>query len=104
MNTIITLALIFLAGLLLGTLFFGLLWLTVKKVKTSKMPALLFLGSFLTRFGLVLAGFYLVGFGDYKRVLMCLSGFIVARFMVMRTTKTFDEKQIQLNKIRLYEA
>ena len=38
--------LIFIAGLALGTVFFGGLWLTVRKAVVSKKPAMLIFGSF----------------------------------------------------------
>ena len=42
----------------------------------------------LLRMGIVLAGFYFVGLGDWKRLVTCLLGFIIARFVVMRLTRT----------------
>jgi F1F0 ATPase subunit 2 len=88
----------FIAGIGLGTLFFGGLWLTVKKAVTSKTPALLFFGSLFLRLSVTLAGFYFVGSGDWQKMLICLFGFIAARFIVTRLTKSYEEKQIQLTK------
>jgi len=76
------------AGLLLGAVFFGGLWWTVRKGVSSKNPALWFLGSFLLRISLVLLGFYFVGRGDWQRLMASLLGFIIARFCVMRLTRT----------------
>jgi F1F0 ATPase subunit 2 len=73
-----------LSGCLLGTLFFGGLWWTVRKGVASKRPALWFLVSLLLRTGIVLAGFYLVSGGRWDRLLACLIGFIAARFIVTR--------------------
>ena len=75
-----------LAGLLLGALFFGGLWWTVLKGVSARQPALWFGASLLLRTGIVLAGFYLVSGADWKRLLLCLLGFIVARFIVIRLT------------------
>jgi F1F0 ATPase subunit 2 len=75
------------AGLLLGSVFFGGLWWTVRKGVSSTHPALWFLGSLLLRMGLVLVGFYFVGRGSWQRLVACLLGFIVARFIVMRLTR-----------------
>lgn len=72
------------AGLLLGGLFFGGLWWTVRKGMTSNRPALLFLASLLVRTGTVVAGFYIVGEGHWQRLLVCLFGFVLARFIVTR--------------------
>ena len=88
MNDILMLALALGAGLLLGTIFFGGLWWTVRKGVCSKSPALWFLGSMLLRMSVVLAGFYLVGRGDWRRLVTCLLGFILARIIVMRLTRT----------------
>jgi len=86
MNELLQLALVLLAGLLLGAMFFGGLWWTVLKGISAKQPALWFGASLLLRTGLVLAGFYFVAGADWKRLLLCLLGFIVARFVVIRLT------------------
>ena len=88
MNNFLLLALALVAGLLLGTIFFGGLWWTVRKGVFAKSPALWFLGSKLMRMSLVLSGFYFVGHGDWQRLVTCLIGFIIARFIVMRLTRT----------------
>ena len=74
-------------GLLLGTIFFGGLWWTVRKGLSSRQPALWFFGSMLLRMGIALAGFYFVGRGDWRRLLACLLGFVVARFVVTWLTR-----------------
>jgi len=76
----LTLALI--AGLLLGAMFFGGLWWTVRKAVSSASPALWFSGSLMLRLGLALAGFYLVGAHHWERLLICLFGFVAARLLV----------------------
>lgn len=86
MNELSQLALVVLAGLLLGALYFGGLWWTVLKGVSARQPALWFGVSLLLRTGIVLAGFYLVSGADWKRLLLCLLGFIVARFIVIRLT------------------
>ena len=86
MNEWLTLALAGMAGLLLGAIFFGGLWWTVRLGVTSKRPALLFLGSMLLRTGVVIVGFYFVSDGHWERLLACLAGFAIARFIVMRLT------------------
>ena len=69
-------------GFLLGAIFFGGLWWTVRKGISSKRPALWFLSSLLLRTAIILAGFYLIGRGDWHRLVACLVGFIIARFIV----------------------
>ena len=87
MNELMTLALAGVAGAILGAIFFGGLWWTVRRGISSAHPALLFLGSLLLRMSLVLLGFYFVGRGDWRRLVACLLGFIIARFAVMRFTR-----------------
>jgi hypothetical protein len=41
--------------------------------------------------GLVLAGFYFVGRGGWARLVSCLLGFIIARFIVLRLTRPKNE-------------
>ena len=60
MNETLTLALALAAGVLLGAIFFGGLWWTVRKGVSSQRPALWFLGSLLLRMSIALAGFYFV--------------------------------------------
>ncbi len=84
MNDIPALALALFGGALLGVFFFGGLWWTVQKGVTSERPALWFLGSLLLRTALILAGFYLVSQGHWSRLVACLLGFLVARFIVVK--------------------
>ncbi len=98
MNEIVLLILAFLAGLILGTLFFGGLWLTVKKAVSAKIPAIWFFGSLLFRVSITLVGFYYVGAGNWQRLLICALGFIVARYIVLHLTKSIEQKRIQLKK------
>ena len=91
MNDVLFMVLALVVGFLLGTIFFGGLWWTVRKGMSSKSPALWFLGSMLLRMSIVLAGFYFIGRGDWRRILVCLLGFIIARIVVMRLTRTLIE-------------
>ena len=87
MNEPLILMLAWLAGAGLGAIFFGGLWWTVRKGASSPNPALWFLGSMLLRMGIVVAGFYYVSGGQWKRLAACLLGFIIARFGVMWLTR-----------------
>lgn len=84
MDEIVTLVSAGVAGLLLGGIFFGGLWWTVRKGVSVKRPALLFLVSLVLRTAVTVAGFYVVGDGHWQRLLACLLGFVIARFMVTR--------------------
>lgn len=72
------------AGVLLGALFFGGLWWTVRRGLSSTRPVLWFLGSMLTRTSLTVIGFYWVGNDNLSRLLACLAGFAIARAVVTR--------------------
>jgi F1F0 ATPase subunit 2 len=98
MNEIVYKILAFIVGLLLGTIFFGGLWFTVRKLVTSKRPALWFLGSFILRVSITLIGFYYISSGSWQRLLICVAGFIIARFAVIHFTKLSKEKLILLKK------
>jgi F1F0 ATPase subunit 2 len=87
MNETLSLALAGVAGLLLGAIFFGGLWWTVRKGVSSKQPALWFFGSLLLRMSIALVGFYYVGRGHWERLVACLLGFVIARLMVMWQTR-----------------
>ena len=91
MNETLTLTLAWLAGVVLGAIFFGGLWWTLRRGLSSKQPALWFLASMLLRMGLALAGFYFVGRDHWQRLLLCLLGFVVARLAVTWLTRTPDE-------------
>jgi F1F0 ATPase subunit 2 len=104
MNETLLMILALFAGIALGIIFFGGLWFTVKKIVAAKMPALLVLGSFIVRVGIVLLGFYFVSSGNWQRLVICLIGFIAARFIVIHFTKAIDAKQLQLKKEPIHEA
>ncbi|MFZ0419885.1 MAG: ATP synthase subunit I [Candidatus Sulfotelmatobacter sp.] len=87
MNETLALILTLLAGVLLGAIFFGGLWWTIQRGVSSKQPAALFFFSLLIRTGIALAGFYFVARGDWRRVLACLVGFILARILVTWLTR-----------------
>jgi len=88
----------FISGIMLGMLFFGGLWLTVKKAVGSKYAALWVSASSLLRTVMALAGFYFVAHGNWQRLLICVLGFVLARFITIWFTKLYDHKQLQLNK------
>jgi len=81
------------AGMVLGTLFFGGLWWTVRKGVSSKCPALWFLGSWVLRTGVVLAGFYVISDSHWDRLLAALLGFIIARLLVTRRLRLGRREQ-----------
>lgn len=98
MNSIFYMMLALITGLALGTLFFGGLWFTTKKAMKSKIPAIWLTGSFFIRTGITLTGFYFVSQNNLQRLLICLSGFIIARVIILWLTKSMERKQINLER------
>jgi F1F0 ATPase subunit 2 len=80
------------AGVVIGAMFFGGLWWTVRKGVSLTQPALWFLGSLLLRMSMALAGFYVVSDGHWDRLLGCLVGFVIARVIVTQLTGASVER------------
>jgi F1F0 ATPase subunit 2 len=77
----------FLTGVLVGAVFFGgLLW-TIRRALPSNLAGIWFAGSFLVRTAVALGGFYVVGQGDWRRMICGVAGFLMARFLVVRLTQ-----------------
>ena len=93
MNEWLLLALAFAAGLLLSAFYYVGLWWTVCRGVSSRRPALWFSGSLLLRMSVALGGFYVVGCGHWQRLLICFLGFVMARVLVTRLTRTSPENQ-----------
>jgi hypothetical protein len=45
-----------------------------------------------------LIGFYYISSGSWQRLLICVAGFIIARFAVIHFTKMSEERQVLLKK------
>lgn len=79
----------FVAGTILGVIFFGGLWLTIKQLPKVRHPWLIFLMSALSRTLITLAGFWFIGIwlsetDRWQRMVACLLGFMVARYACTR--------------------
>jgi F1F0 ATPase subunit 2 len=75
-------------GMVLGVVFFGGLWWTVRRGIQSAVPAGWFAVSWLIRSSVVLGGFYSVSRGEWRRLLACLLGFWLARWLLLRILRT----------------
>ena len=73
-----------LAGVLLGAFFFGGLWWTIRSGSPSQWSGLLFSASLLLRMAVAVTGFYLVSHGEWRKLVACLAGFLLARIAVTR--------------------
>ena len=74
----------FLAGIGLGSFYFGALWLTVRQLPTTRRPFSLSFFSFVVRLAVTLFGFYLAMGGHWERLLVCLLGFVGMRNVLTR--------------------
>ena len=74
-------------GVLLGTIFFGGLWWTIRRALASRQPALWVFISLPLRVGIAVGGFLLMAPGGWQRVLWCLLGFVLARLAVTWLTR-----------------
>lgn len=72
------------AGVALGTFYYGGLWLTLKQMTGSRQPALLTVVSYFVRLALCIAMFYfIVRGGQWERLLVSLGGFLIIRTYIV---------------------
>ena len=75
------------AGMVLGALFFGGLWWTVRRGLTATNPALWFGLSALVRVAITVSGLYYIARSGWPSLLACLCGLLIARVAVMRLAR-----------------
>lgn len=78
----------FLAGVGLGAIFFGGLWLTVRRTLSSSTLGVVLMAGFMLRVSIVLAGFYAISLGGWQRMIPSLLGFLMARLLITRWVRT----------------
>lgn len=88
----------FAAGLASGFLFYGGLWMTVKKGMSMKQPQLLFAFSFLLRSAIVVITFYFAGGAQWQQIVICMAGLLIARAIVTYVTKEKQQALTTLTK------
>jgi F1F0 ATPase subunit 2 len=96
MNEALILAGSLLVGILLGTFFFGGLWWTIRSTSPSEWSGLLFAGSLLLRMAVAATGFYLVSHGEWRKLVACLAGFLLARIAVTRLIRLPPAKSTRI--------
>jgi len=74
----------FTAGIFLGAVYFGGLWLTVRRLPDSGRPFVSMFWSFLLRAFMILAGFYFVMGNRWDHLLAVLLGFLLTRELLVR--------------------
>lgn len=87
MNEVLSMLLVAAMGFVLGLIFFGGLWWTIRRMLHSSRPALWMLGSLVLRMSIALSGFWLIAGHDWKRMLVCLAGFLIARLVLTRPAR-----------------
>ncbi len=73
-----------LGGGLLGVLFFGGLWLTIKYAMNTRNTGLWFALSMLLRTAIVIGGFYWISQGHLVAIVACLLGFMLSRLWMVK--------------------
>jgi F1F0 ATPase subunit 2 len=84
MNSVWPLAAAFALGGILGLVYFWGLWATVRHLSLRPWAPLWLLLSLTVRLGILLAGIYWVGAGDWRRFLAALAGVLLARLLATR--------------------
>ncbi|HYA18305.1 MAG TPA: ATP synthase subunit I [Bryobacteraceae bacterium] len=75
------------AGIVLGLMFYGGLWMTVRSLMKTRHPVALSFSSYLLRALVAVTGFALAARGGWRNALACLAGFAVGRVIVSRTVR-----------------
>jgi F1F0 ATPase subunit 2 len=99
MNETLTIIAMWVAGGILGTIFFGGLWWTVQKGVSSGQPSVWFLVSLIIRMGITVAGFYFLSHGHWQRLLPIVLGFFTARFIITRIIGKPDKQITSTSKV-----
>lgn len=82
-----------LIGIILGTLYFGGLWLTVQKINSVMHPALWVFISFIIRIGGVLITFYWLVMVNWAYLTATFIGFLITRSVFILRFKPVERYQ-----------
>jgi F1F0 ATPase subunit 2 len=74
-------------GTVIGALYFGRLWLTIRRLPRLNHPMLWLLANTFARLGLVLAAFLLLNQGDWARLIACLAGLVATWIWLRRKAR-----------------
>jgi len=74
----------FAAGSVISLFYHAGLWWTVRALPRSRSPVLLSIGSFYLRMTVAMATFYIVMQNDWRRLAVCLAGFMAVKFVLTR--------------------
>ncbi|MEP4892098.1 MAG: ATP synthase subunit I [Aliiglaciecola sp.] len=83
------------AGVVLGISFFYSLWFTVQKGLQSDRPEYWFIGGFVLRMGVSVAGFYFISNQQFWLLISSLVGFLIGRVITNKVLTITPKPQIQ---------
>lgn len=85
MENILILLVSLLVGAALGLAYFGTLWLTVRRLPSTRHPFAMAMVSVWGRLAVLLVAFYyVVRGGHWQRLVACLIGFVIARIVLLK--------------------
>lgn len=88
-----------LAGMLVGLVYFGGLWLTVKKMRTSPHFYRLMVFSWVMRTLFLLGAFYVLMQGDWQRLIVAFLGVLTVRYASSGFVKLSAKKEALNGKL-----
>lgn len=88
-------AIAFVAGMGLGAIYFGGLWLTVRRLPSTRFPVRWLVGSWLLRAIVALGGFYGLLREHWSYALTGVGGFWVARTLSFVLVQLPDEEPVE---------
>jgi F1F0 ATPase subunit 2 len=80
-----TLLIPFVLGGLIGWVYFGGLWETVRRLPESKNPQRLMILSFAARTLFALGGFFMLTEGQWERMVAAIAGFFIVKSFLVRS-------------------
>lgn len=80
------------AGIVIGVFFFGGLQWTLRNYLNSSYAGIFLTISMLIRMGFAVVGFYFVGQGEWRQILVCLVGFLISRTLILKFSKPFEAR------------
>lgn len=81
------------AGILIGVMFYGGLWLTVSRLTRTSSPVLLSVTSLFLRMGLLLVSIWYLSGGRASGILGCTIGLMASRILLTRTSLLTGDRQ-----------
>jgi F1F0 ATPase subunit 2 len=87
MNDVLPMALSLAGGFGTGVVFFGGLWLTVRRLDKMKHPAVVIFLSSIGRVALALVAFWWLSRGGLLPLAIALAGFLAARFVLIKKVR-----------------